>query len=120
MRVTLKLDTSNKYNTELWCGNQLIARGGDGIVDVELTPINNGKRMGVTLTLANVNVIVTDTKCPEEHRYETINSKVGDHSALKELNLTCDMLKVDPNACVGCHMRPPIQDEVKQTSALVG
>lgn len=126
MRPTLKINTKNKFDNELWFGDKLIARGGDGLVSVELKRLNDGKRLAAEITLVNVNIIITDTECPEEHRYDEISAKVGHEDLLSQLSLACDMLKLDVNACNGCPWNPQAQkqasrqDEVMQRVVSVG
>jgi len=123
MKPTLKVNTTNKYENELWYGGKLVARGGSGLENVELRQLNNGKRMAAIITLTNVNVIISDTECPEKHRYGQIEECIQDHTKFKNLELVCDMLKIDQNACDGCPWHPKRvlkQDVAKRMSMVAG
>jgi len=123
MKPTLKINTKNKFENELWHDGKLVAHGGSGLENVELKQLHGGKRMAAILTLTNVNVIISDTECPEKHRYGKIEECIQDHTKFKNLELVCDMLKIDQNACDGCPWQPnrtSTQDVAKRMSMVAG
>lgn len=122
MKLTLKIDSKNKYRNELWVGDRLAVHGNDGLENVEI--VTHGKRTAAVLTLTGVNIIVKDSECPEAYRYHEIMERFGNRSKLSELGLICDMLKISPTACDGCVYRPDrdsvkYMDEIKLTQKMV-
>jgi len=103
-KLTVVIDTTQKYQSRLYFEDRLIGKIGGELEDIRLEW--KGKRGAVVITVLDFNLVVEGDHCPEAHRYPEIQKRIGDMKALRELGLICNMLQASSMACDGCPYNP--------------
>jgi len=64
-----------------------------------------GKRQMLVLMFSDFKLL-PESRCPERGRYEKIMQAFGNEEAVKALQPTCSLIKLNSKACDGCRDRP--------------
>ena len=92
--ITARLDR-NKYQNEF----SIDGRPFSGVDDARIEYI--GKRQVLVLVISDFKLLPA-TKCPERRRFHRVLKALGDADAVAALQPSCNMIRMNPEACNGC------------------